>query len=199
MVEKFRPTTEFTRQRSLPIITERVDGVNVGKITLRVEPLNFFQSTEAFDTLLNSLNGHNHSNEQLRKNLVFHLIHNAATTKNPITHERAVSSYFTYDPNSELVIIEWGTIDLKSGDAKLHTFLNQSINFTERIKRGMRISSGHLAKLKKTKGYIALFDNLFSQKPRSEISPQLKKTINTLHLNGIIPITADGFVQLPVF
>lgn len=199
MVERFIPRPELVNSRTPSIVTERVDGVHIGKTILRVEPLVYFQSTKAFDTLFNSLNGLHYSNEQLRRNLIFSLIHNTPNTKNPISHERPVSAYFTYDPNEEAVIIEWATIDLSSGDAKLHTFLNQSINFTDRIKRGMRISSGHLAKLTETNVYVALFDNLVSQKPRSEISNQLKKTINTMYYYGIIPITSDGFVQLPVF
>ncbi len=180
------------------IVTESVDGVRIGKIVLRVEPILIFETTKEFDRFFNALNGPDYFNEDLRRSITFSLNHNTPNPKSPVAHERPVSAYFTFDPNEEAVIVEWGTIDPNNQEAKLHSFLNRGINFAERHAQGMKISSGHLAKLLNTPYHVALFDNL-SHGPTKQISIQTQKTINTLYTNGIIPITADGYVQLPAF
>ena len=187
-------------ERTVPnIVTERVDGVNIGRTTLAVVTLPRWEPNADVISLINVLNGNSPNSETRRGKIRVSLNNNTPNDSQSIEHKRAVSAYFTYNPNDETVIIEWGTINLNSEAAKLHTYLNRMINYAERKERGMKLSSGHLARTKSGL-HIALFDSLFySHAERTDPNSPIGKTINTLYSNNFVPITADGFVQLPAF
>lgn len=105
------------------------------------------------------------------------------------------------NPQGQTLIIEWGTIDLKTKEAKLHNYLYQVIDYPDRVKQGMQLSSGHLARTE-SGIWLALLDKV-SHEPNYRL-PILKEgpvgqMINTLWAHGFVPLTTEGYVQLPVF
>ena len=178
------------------IIAERVDGVNIGRIILPVTTLTRWEPNSTTLSLLNSLNGNSNNSETIRNSIRFSLNNNTTNERAAIAHKRAVSAYFTYNPNDETVIIEWGTINPNSEEAKLHNYLNRIINYRKRVDNGMKLSSGHLAKMQDI--YVALFDNITQGVYIKNGSP-MGKTINTLYHYGIIPLTTEGYLRLPTF
>lgn len=179
------------------VTTEQVDGVSIGRMILPV--VGVPTRWEPNSTFLRFFNALNCTPNDLRKSLLFGLNHNTPSTPySALVYERPVSAYFTYNPKNETVIVEWGTISLSSGEAKLHTYLNRMIDYQDRVKQGMKLSSGHMAKVDGEETYIALLDNLRSDIPIHRNDP-MGKLINTLHFSGFIPITSDGFVQIPIF
>lgn len=187
---------------SVEIVTEQIDRVTVGRQILRVvSPLPSWEPNDSTTMLINLLNNRNNPySETGRSRLRLSLNNNSANESKELKHERAVSAYFTYNPEDETVIIEWGTINPRTRDAKLHNDLNRMINYRDRSTRGMKASSGHLAK-SKSGLYFALFDNLlYLSTQRIDPRSPMGKTINTLYANNnFVLITADGFVQLPAF
>lgn len=188
------------------IVTEKIDDVSIGRITIPVYPMRRWQPSEAFHRFFNALNGMGASTEgiqphELRRRITFSLNNNTPNTDPIITHERPVSAYYTYNPNKEVVIIEWGAIDPARGEAKLHTYLNQMINYVERVKQGMKLSSGHVARVSATEEeiYLAWLDNLPTNSTHIPKEDPMGRLINTLHLSGFIPVAADGSVRLPAF
>jgi len=178
------------------IIAERVDGVNIGRTILPVTTLTRWEPNSTILSLLNSLNGNSSNSETIRISIRFSLNNNTQNKRPIIAHERALSAYFTYNPYDETVIVEWGTIDPNSEEAKLHNYLNRMINYRERVNNGMKLSSGHLARLQDV--HVALFDNITQETEIKKDSP-MGKIINTLYHHNIIPLTAEGFLRLPAF
>lgn len=191
-----------TRQ-GLRIVLEKVDDVSIGRTTLPVVPFARWQPSTGFMKLFNALNGHADSRESvdLRPSLMFSMNNNTPCTTPGIAHERAVSAYFTYNPTDQQVIIEWGTIDPTNREAKLHTYLSRMIDYSERVKQGMKLSSGHIARIvtAEEETYLALLDNLPLNDVRITADDPMGKMVNTLHFSGFIPIAADGSVRLPAF
>jgi len=178
------------------IVMERVDGINIGRAILPVKTLTRLQPNSTVINLLNALNGNSDKCESRRSAIRFSLNNNASDERPIITHERAVSAYFTYNPHDETVIIEWGTINPNNEEAKLHRYLSRMIKYRERVDNGMKLSSGHLAKLQDI--YVALFDNITKETDIKKDTP-MGKTINTLYHYEIIPLTAEGYLRLPAF
>lgn len=185
--------------------TERVDMVTVGRQVFPIVPLNRWCPSDVITDLINVLNGNSPQSESARRSIASDMHNNRDPRKVAVSipHERAVSAYFTYDPTDEVteqIIIEWGTID-KTGEAKLHDYLWHVIDYHDRVKQGMRLSSGHLARMQ-AGFYIALLDQLSATNPTTiqinKKSP-LGKMINTLYTHEIVPLTSEGYVQLPVF
>lgn len=197
MVLKERSYPIQSTIKKLFIATESVDGVGIGRETLTVSRLRKLEFSPELCAMLSALN--KQDNNEQRRRLHFHLNWNTADPHGLIPHERPASAYFTYNPSNQVVLIEWGLVDPKNNEAKLHNYLNRSLNMSERAALGMKISSGHLARLTGTNQYVALIDNLSHEMPREKITLPMKQTINTLHNNSIIPITSEGFVRLPVF
>lgn len=179
--------------------SENIGGIRIGRATLSNKSSHIWIPIPTTLDLMDALNSDNQRAEGFRRSITFNLCNNTQSNRfSVIPHNRPVSAYYTYNPEDETVIIEWGTIDPQNKEAKLHTYLNRSIDFFTRRNFGMRISSGHLAKLSKTNEYLALFDNLTHQLTGEKPDDQIRKTIDILYQNSIIPITADGFVQLPL-
>lgn len=178
-------------------ITEQADGVSVGRVVLQESNIGVWIPDGTFLRFFNALNGSNDSAASLRRSLVFSLNNNSPNRNPTTTHERALSAYFTYNPQGETAIVEWGMIDTE-GSAKLHTYLNQIIDFKVRTKQGMQLSSGHLARVTGTDIYLTYLDRL---SVRNEFAPNepMARMINTLHSHCFIPLTAEGFVQIPFF
>ena len=183
------------------IVTERIDEITVGRQILNVvSPLANWRPRDSVVELINILNRGDSRSETQRQKLRFSLNNNSANEYKGIEHKRAVSAYFTYNPEDETVIIEWGTINPETGDAKLHTYLNRMINFCDRTSKGMKLSSGHLAKIEGGL-HIVLFDNLlYPHTQRINPKSPMGKIINTLYVsNNFVVVTANGYVQLPAF
>lgn len=182
------------------IVIEQIDGVTIGREDLEVvSPLARWEPSTQVIELINMLNKDDSRSERQRQILRFTLNNNSPNDSKGLEHERAVSAYFTYNPKNETVIVEYGTINPKTSEAKLHTYLNRMIDYRDRATRGMKISSGHLAETKSGL-YLAFFDNLLY--PHTELiharSP-MGKTINTLYANNFVIVAANGYVQLPAF
>lgn len=103
---------------------------------------------------------------------------------------RGVSAYYSWDPKTESLIVEWGEVG-PDGEAKLHTYLNRAIDLPRRDKEGMIVRSGHMA----TSGdvMICLIDSLMepdqlvlSEKPEYEI-------VKVLESYGAVVIGTDGY------
>lgn len=181
-----------------PGITQKqVDGISIGRVVLPETGMGIWTPDTTFLRFYNALNGRGESALTFRTLTVSSLNDNSPTHREIIAHERASSAYFTYNPKAEEVIIEWGMIDA-TGNAKLHTYLNRVIDYPERAKQGMQLSSGHLARVTGTETYLAYLDRL---SVKNEFAPNnpMARMINTLHMHGFIPITAEGFVQIPFF
>lgn len=198
-VEKMITTVESQpRLAEYPgTLTAYADGITVGRTILPETPLQTWSPNTTFLRFYNALNGKSEKEAKLRRNIVFSLNNNSPSETVPIAHERALSAYFTYNPSDRTVILEWGMIDTK-GDAKLHTYLNQAINFQVRVAEGMQLSSGHLAKISGEETYLAYLDRIGNSVQYAENEP-IARMINTLHSNNFIPLTAEGFVQIPFF
>lgn len=187
------------------IVTERRGSITVGRLVIPTASLTRWEPSEIFLGLFNALNGQTigklSEQEELRRSLLFGLNNNTPNNHSLLHHERPVSAYFTYNPYVEEVIIEWGTVDPRRGVAKLHTYLNQVIDYATRVKQGMKLSSGHIARVSTPQEeiYLALLDNLASDKISVPRTDPMGKLINTLHLSGFIPIAANGSVKLPAF
>jgi len=194
-----------------PVIKTEQPGIVYGREFLPVVPMDSWIPSEEVLTVLNALNGPDTESKTLRNIVTFDMNNNTALNRKPLSFERPVSAYFTYKPadvqmegdqphDEESVVIEWGVIDPKSNVAKLHNVLNNSIpGLRERPKNGMKLSSGHIAKLTDVSGYIALFDDLGTQKGPIEKRSPMGKMINTLYAHGIIPIDGKGQVVFPAF
>lgn len=187
------------------ISSERTGEVSIGRIIIPVVIPTRWEPGTTFHRFFNALNGTYQQQEEpkgegLRGSFTRSLNNNTPYKHPRVAYERPVSAYFTYNPQDEAVIIEWGTIDPTNGNAKLHTYLNQVINYAERVRQGMKLTSGHIARVDTENDiYVALLDNLpAADTPLSRYDP-MGKLINTLHFSGFIPITADGFVRLPIF
>lgn len=107
---------------------------------------------------------------------------------------RGYSAYFSWNPNSCELIVEWGEIDNNS-TAKLHDYLNASVDYSRRVKSGMIVRSGHL-----TVGHvnnesvgISLIDSVVSQRPLTPESPEYPM-VEILAKHGILTISSDGKV-----
>ncbi len=106
--------------------------------------------------------------------------------------KRPASAYFTRLDNK--LIIEWGEIDAQ-GDAKLHQYLNRSVDYVQRVKKGGIVRSGHIGYINLPKAgrlRVALLDSLWSENPISPQNPEHNMVTTLLH-NGILPITSDGY------
>ncbi len=187
------------------IVTEKTDGVDIGRMTITTaKTISGWEASPTFLRFYNALNGQVKPKDSasFRRRIVFYMNNNTAYCRGPLAHERPVSAYFTYDPSKQEVIIEWGTIDPTKGEAKLHDFLNRTLNPSLRVDQGMKLSSGHIARVigRGEETYLALIDNLH---PTDNIditrdSP-MGRLINALHFASFIPISGDGFVRLPAF
>ncbi len=190
--------------KSPVIVTELSDDVSVGRMILPASQIVRWEATNVYLRFFNALNvkesAVDFKPENLRRSLLFYLNNNTPNSNPVIAHERPVSAYFTYNPNDETVIVEWGTINPFTRQAKLHVYLNSVIDYTERVKQGMKLSSGHIAQIVGEENmYLALLDNLPSRKMHISRNEPMGKLINTLHHFGFIPIAADGSMRWPAF
>lgn len=182
----------------LEFYSKSSDIIHIGKTVLQNSQSFVRRPTPTIFNLTTFLNGNSSDSESLRKFITFDLNNNTQSSKfSKISHERPVSAFYTYNPQDDTVIMEWGTIDPKDKEARLHGYLRQHVDYMSRIKSGMKLISGHLSKISGTNEYIALLDNLTHEHPGTIPNDQIKKTVNILHKNYIIPITGDGFVQAP--
>lgn len=179
------------------ITRDQIDGVNIGRALLPEQNIGIWTPNETFLRFYNALNGKSEHAANLRGSMVFSLNNNSACTSEGIEHQRGLSAYYTYNPNDRIVILEWGMIN-SQGDAKLHTYLNQVIDYTARATQGMQLSSGHLAKVTGTDIYLAYLDRL-SINNRLAPNEPMAKMVNSLHGHGFIPLTSEGFIQIPFF
>lgn len=131
----------------------------------------------------------------LAHRLSVYMNNNTPSTIDWIHLERPLSSYFSLNPFSEddsakQLIIEMGMID-KGGSAKLHDYLNKSLDYFSRIKSGYHLVSGHYAKT--NYGAVALIDQLSDGIINNKHQAIL---VATLYANKILPVGGDG---QPVF
>jgi hypothetical protein len=178
-------------------IAEHTEGASVGRIILTERTMGTWSPDATFLRFYTALNSKNSDSIEYRRKTTFSLNNNSPCTIEPITHERALSAYFTYNPTEQTVILEWGMIN-PTGDSKLHTFLNRAVNYPARAAQGMQLSSGHLARVTGTETYLAYMDRLSIDNQFAPNEP-MARIINTLHSYGFIPITSEGFVQIPFF
>ena len=182
-------------EQSLPETV--VNKPQIGRIDLPIVTGARIYKDLTFEALLNTLNQSNSNHEKDR--IVFDLNNNSTTSNPTLRHDRPVSTYFTLDKKTGIIIIEWGSIDSSTKIAKLHDYLNRNIDYQTRVKEGMRLSSGHLALLQDYEGSVALIDELFGNPDRAEKGSGIGILINTLYANKIYPVTPEGFLQLPAF
>ena len=128
--------------------------------------------------------------EKTARSIAFQL-HNNSTGS--YASKRPASAYFT--ELDDKLIIEWGEIDAQ-GDAKLHHYLNRSVDYVQRVREGGVVRSGHIGHINfpgAGKLRVALLDSLWSENPISPLNPEYNMVTTLLH-NGILPITSDGYI-----
>lgn len=194
------------RETSTGIISfNQSEGNKVGRLDIpMVGIIERWQPSPTYLQFFNALNGGQpnmaDSAATLRRSLSFSLNNNTLNTKSPIRHERGASAYFSTDLVGEKVIIEWGLVNPVDGEAKLHKYLNIAVDYDARVKEGMRLTSGHIARISAEEEiYLAFLDSLSANdRTITRLDPR-GRLINALYAANFIPITAEGFVRLPVF
>jgi len=196
----------FEYSSLVKVPNEKQVGKEAGSLRLLPRILDRWTPCHRTVALMNALNhntqmpkdSHESPEARLRRKISHSLSNNQEQDDPAIAHRRAVSAYFYYLPKDDLVTVLWEFTDPHNKDAKLHTRMNAEIN-----ELGQKVSSGHIARLEGNQDtYVALFDELVivpSNKWNLGPDDPLVKTINTLHQNGIIPITSNGTVQPPVW
>ncbi len=112
---------------------------------------------------------------------------------------RPKSAYFTLLDGQ--LIIEWGEIDVNNGQAKLHNYLNRTIDFITRRENGGVIRSGHIADIQipdfqyptpNTTQRVGLIDSINKERI---ITPNIAEyhIVTTLWQQGIIPVSSNGY------
>ncbi len=99
-------------------IQDEVDGVQVGQIILYPRRAPNSERIEARSMLLELCKSDSRFSGSLHNNTPVDDFY-------PYPTERPASAYYTYDPQLNLVILEWGLI--QDDTAKLHTYLNRVI------------------------------------------------------------------------
>lgn len=183
---------------------EQKGDIKVGRLVIPIITLQRWEPTPMYLRFLNALNGSHpqvaENAARLRRSLSFSLNNNTPNSQEPIKHERGASAYFTYDPDQRKVIIEWGMINPLDGEAKLHKYLNQVTDYPERIRQGMKLTSGHIARISGDEEiYLAFLDNLITNDRTLTNKEPRGKLVNALYSANFIPLTSEAFVQLPVF
>lgn len=110
---------------------------------------------------------------------------------NVVTVTRGVSTYFSWDPKEEALIVEWGEVG-PDGEAKLHTYLNRAIDLPQRHKEGMVVRSGHMAKTKRGQVLVCLIDSICRDSPINMNSDEYK-IVRVLKSHGSLVIGSDGY------
>lgn len=205
-MEKNMATCELQEQPSCSkptpiypaIVIERAGNQDTGELILPYQRIERWQPSDTVLSFINALNGDSAVKEELRRYLTFKLNHNTPSKHAPAQTERPVSAYFFYDQEHNQVIVEWGRVDPRSGEGKLHSMLNRTDRVRQLIARGMKLSSGHMAQVKGHPEYLAYFD---SMGPTRVIGKEdlMGKTVDTLYSNGFIVLTAEGRVCFPAF
>jgi hypothetical protein len=180
------------------IVTARTGDQETGELVVPITRISRWEPIQVVLDFINALNRNTEETIRLRRSLTFGLNNNSASNEPIIAHDRPVSAYFFCDEKQDNVIVEWGCINPQNGEAKLHDMLHRTDRVRELIKQGMKLSSGHLAKVRAGGEYLAYFDNIGPNTQITHLSP-LGKTINTLYNHGFIVLTAEGYVQLPAF
>lgn len=178
---------------------ESGSGVSIGKEVFPIARLTRWEPGVTELRFFNATHSFGDRSDRLRSILQNNLTNNSPTSLSEIAHERGRSAYYTYDPQSETIIIEWGEIDPTNGEAKLHNYLHQSIDYHQRVAKGMKLSSGHIARVRGENYFLALMDQLAEPDLAMKRDSPLGKMINTLYHNCYLPITSLGFVQTPAF
>lgn len=197
----YMPTTlarKYFTPRYPCIDTEQTGDRDTGELILPIRGITRWIPTETVISYINALNGNTTDAQQLRMSLIFKLNHNTPSDKPTIAHERPVSAYFFCDEQTGKVIVEWGRINPQNDEAKLHKMLNRTARVKQLIAQGMKLSSGHIAKICSGREHLANFDSIGPDTPVTQSNP-MGKTINTLYNHGFIILTAEGRVQLPAF
>jgi hypothetical protein len=134
------------------------------------------------------------SDEKIRERITWSLCNNTPYASRELRISRGVSAYFSYDPNAQAVVVEWGKINYLDSRSKVHTFLNGKCAC---FQTEMKICSGHLARagMKGKVFDIALID---SQRGSGLVCPEERDylVIAGLTLGGIIPLSADGYCKI---
>lgn len=110
--------------------------------------------------------------------------------------ERGSSAYFTYNPSSHKLIIEWAQTDAH-GSAKTHNELNRKLSLAKRKEQGMVVRSGHLATIGQERTPIALLDSLSKASCPVPSNRPEHRMVHTLWQHGFIVVASDGRVAMP--
>ena len=162
---------------------EQVCGTQIGRAVLGTEPARVNSRPNPIECIL-------YGDESLRRSMATQMHANSPSVSRWISLERGVSAYYSWNPDNKSLIIEWGAID-EDGKASLHDYLNQSINFSDRVKSGLVIRSGHMA-LANKKSLICLIDSLSQSLRVTQDSGELP-IIDTLRQHQAIVIGSDGY------
>lgn len=179
------------------IHTANLYGKGVGRFVGPLERARSWTSDPIFDQYNNILNGRGdgtESGQKIRKQIANDMHYNLTeTTARVKNHGRAVSTFYSIDEKNNQLIIEWGKIDEKTGEGKLHDSLRRSINYFERANLGMKIISGHIAPIDQSGRYFALMDS-FSHMEHApqQFTPTELILIDSLHSHGFLPLTTNG-------
>lgn len=170
---------EFFRNVQTEIVDERLIGRAVLSRSFGYEP-----SRQTTITAILS------KNDSARKAVAAQMHNNSPSQAGIVAVDRGVSAYYSWDKESGQLIVEWGEIDAK-GEAKLHQFLNQSINFSDRVKDGLTVRSGHMAVANHNRT-ICLIDSLTNDTVVDPTRPEFD-IVDILTSHRAIVIGSDGW------
>lgn len=190
-----------TQERLIEVPTSQLEEQTIASLSLSIGRLTSWRPNDIVLKLINLLNNDSPQAEILRGSISRNLSYNTPTERRALEHYRGVSAFATHNPNTGIIILEWGLINPSSGEAKLHRHLREHIDYNNRVQNGCTISSGHIATLKTANEptHIFMLDRLFGPSTSISKDSPVGQTINTLYQNGIVPLTSHGYVQFPAF
>lgn len=164
---------------------EIIDDKKIGRVVLAKKPEtshDYFEHDHLIEFLMN--------NQAAGESIARSMHGNSPSLNEGLGIGRGVSAYYSWDPISESLIVEWGEIG-PDGEAKLHTYLNRAIDLPGRHKEGMTIRSGHMSRTKDGQVLVCLLDSVCRDFQIENNSPEYE-IARTLNSYGALVVGADG-------
>ena len=177
---------------TLTSLAARERDVTVRKHVFAVDHLNHWEPPENVTQVISVLNQPTHEAEKEREEVVGRLQSRRGKVST-LFQETSVATYFilnSADPDNQQVTIAW---ELAPG------YLKKAVDKDMLTQQGMTVIAGRL--LKTAPGVIlAQLDGLKGNNDTSvPKDTEFGQMINSLHAQNILPVSDEGFVQLPSF
>lgn len=165
--------------------TETIDDKKIGRVVL-VKKLETGPDSFGHDNLIEFLIDNQAAGESIARGMHG----NSPSLSEDLGIGRGVSAYYSWDPRSESLTVEWGEVG-PDGEAKLHTYLNRAIDLPRRHKEGMTIRSGHMSMTNDGQVLVCLLDSVCRDSQVDNNSSEYE-IVRTLRSYGALVIGTDG-------